>query len=483
MSIDLQTLTIKKAHKHLIDGDFSAVALAEAYLEAIKLKNNELNAYLEVYDDVLLQAAEADKKFKNLKTSQLPNLLGIPLAVKDNILIKGRRASASSKILGNYVASYDATVISKLKEAGAVFLGRTNMDEFAMGSSTENSAFSVSKNPHDTSRVPGGSSGGSAAAVASSMALAALGSDTGGSIRQPASFCGVVGFKSTYGAVSRHGLMAMASSLDVIGPITKTVEDAEIIFNCIKGCDPFDSTSKDLDTTNYKLQTTNLKIGVPKSFTESEGVDKAVSANFNESLETLKKLGHEVRDILLPNIPYSLAAYYIIMPAEASTNLARFDGVKYGFHKAGENLLEDYQLSRGEGFGREVRRRILLGAHVLSSGYYDAYYNRAIAVREVITDDFVKAFKNVDIIAMPTTPSPAFKIGDKSNDPLSMYLADIFTVSANIAGIPAISVPSGFAAVSGRKLPLGLQFMAPAGGESVLFEIAKKFEEKAFRGK
>jgi len=473
MKIDLNTLTIKKAHAAFINGEYSAVDLAKAYLSEIEKKNKELNAYVEVYSDVLEQAAEADKKIKNGEANLLT---GIPFALKDNILVKGKRVSASSKILENYVASYDATVIVKLKQAGAVFLGRTNMDEFAMGGSTETSCYGTSHNPYDASRVPGGSSGGSAVAVAANLTLVALGSDTGGSIRQPASFCGLVGMKPTYGAVSRHGLMAMASSLDQIGPITKTVEDAQIIFDCIKGRDPMDSTSMEISNMEHGTwNTKKIKIGVPRAFTESEGIDKDVIDNFNVSLEILKKSGHEVKDIALPTISYALAVYYILMPAEASTNLARYDGVKYGFHKAGGNLLEDYKFSRGEGFGTEVRRRVLLGAHVLSSGYHDAYYNKAIQVRGVITEDFNKAWKEVDVIATPTTPSPAFKIGEKVSDPLSMYLADIFTVSANIAAIPAISIPSGFSEVSGKKLPLGLQFMAPVGEEAILFELSKDF--------
>ena len=478
MAIDLKNLTISKAHKHLIDGDFSAVDLAKAYLAEIENKNKELNAYIEVYSDVLEQAERADKK---IKTGQATLLTGVPLAVKDNILVKGKHVSSCSTILENYVASYDATVILKLKEAGAVFLGRTNMDDAAMGSSTETSIYGITKNPYDASRVPGGSSGGSAAAVAANLALAALGSDTGGSVRQPSSFCGVVGLKPTYGSVSRHGLMAMASSLDVIGTIGKTVEDAEIIFDCIKGRDSMDSTSWDMghgtQNIEHKAGEKKLKIGVPRSFTESEGIDKKVIQNFKESLEKLKNLGHEVRDISLPTISYALPVYYILMPAEASTNLARYDGVKYGFHKAGSSLLEDYELSRDEGFGREVRRRIMLGAYVLSSGYYDAYYNKAVLVREVIREDFVKAFSGVDVIATPTAPTPAFKIGEKTNDPLQMYLADIFTVTANIAGIPAISIPSGFAEVEGVKLPLGLQFMAPAGDEKLLFALGKSFSQ------
>ncbi len=471
--IDLAKLTIKTAHKHLTDGDFSAVDLASAYLSEIEKKNKEINAYIEVYQDVLEQAKLADEKIKSGKATLLT---GIPFAIKDNILIKGKKASSASKILEGYVASYDSTVITKLKEAGAVFLGRVNMDEFAMGSSTETSAYGITKNPHDLSRVPGGSSGGSAASVAANLALVALGSDTGGSIRQPASLCGLVGLKPTYGSVSRHGLMAMASSLDVIGPIAKNVEDAEIVFDFIKGKDSYDSTSLDVSIYNRKdAKGRKLKIGVPRDFTSSEGIDKSVVDNFSESLEKLKKAGHEIVDISLPNIGYSLAVYYILMPAEASTNLARFDGVKYGLYKPGENLLEDYKNTRGQGFGREVRRRILLGAYVLSSGYYDAYYNKAVAVREVITSDFNKAFEQVDVIITPTTPSPAFKIGDKSSNPLSMYLADIFTVSANIASVPAVSIPSGFASVEGKDLPLGIQFMAPLGGEETLFRVGKDF--------
>ncbi len=476
MPIDLKTLTIKKAHKHLTDGDFSAVDLATAYLENIKLKNKELNAYLEIFDDALEQATEADNRIKAGKATVLT---GVPFAIKDNILIKGRRAGSASKILEGYTASYDATVIEKLKKAGAIFLGRTNMDEFAMGASTETSGYGVTRNPHDLSRVPGGSSGGSAVAVASEMALVALGSDTGGSVRQPASFCGVVGLKPTYGALSRYGLMAMASSLDHIGCITKTVSDAEIIFDFLKGRDPFDSTSIKFETVNYKLQTKNLKIGIPTAFTESKGIEPAVLSDFKKSVAKLKRLGHTIKEISLPNVGYSIAVYYIIVPAEASTNLARFDGVKYGLHKDGKNLTEDYFLTRGEGFGKEVRRRILLGAHVLSSnGYYDAYYNKANLAREVIRADFEKAFKEVDIIATPTAPTTAFKIGEKANDSLQMYLADIFTAPANLAGIPAISLPSGFCFVAGKKLPLSLQLMANTGEEKSLFELGKEFCEK-----
>ncbi len=480
--IDLKELTITKAHEHLVNGDFSAVGLAEAYLAEIEKQNPKLNAYLEVFDDVRKQAKEADKKIKAGKTELLT---GIPLAIKDNILIQGRRVGAASKILEGYVAPYDATAIKKLKNAGAVFLGRTNCDEFAMGSSTENSAYGVTKNLHDACRVAGGSSGGSAAAVAADLALSALGSDTGGSVRQPASFCGVVGFKPTYGAVSRYGLIAMGSSLDCIGPLAKTVEDVEIVFDAIKGSDPMDSTSIDLKIRNSKFparrsigaggEIRNLQIGVPRSFVEREGIDAEVLKDFNESLERLQKSGAKIVDVELPDVKYALPCYYIIMPAEASTNLARFDGVKYGLHKDGANLLGDYFKTRGAGFGPEPRRRILLGTYVLSAGYYDAYYGKAVAVRRRIAAMFAETFKQVDVIATPTSPAPAWRIGEKT-DPLSAYLADIFTVTANIAGIPAISLPSG---KTKSGLPLGLQIMAAHGREDVLFAAGKLSERTA----
>jgi aspartyl-tRNA(Asn)/glutamyl-tRNA(Gln) amidotransferase subunit A len=356
-----------------------------------------------------------------------------------------------------------------------VFIGRANMDEFAMGGSTENSAFGVTKNPFNTTRVAGGSSGGSAAAVAMEGALAALGSDTGGSIRQPASFCGLVGLKPTYGAVSRYGVMAMGSSLDQIGPFGKTVGDAEIIFDVIKGQDKNDGTT--ISEKTYSPERVGKKkpvIGVPRHFL-GEGITKDVLSNFNESLELLKKKGYEVVDITLPNISYSLPIYYVIMPAEVSSNLARFDGVKYGLHKDGKDGIDDYFETRGAGFGKEARRRILLGTYVLSSGYYDAYYNRANALRRLLTEDFLEAFKKVDIIMTPTTPAPAFKIGEKTSDPVAMYLEDIFTVTANLTGMPALSVPSGYAEVEGKKLPLGLQMTARHGDEKTLFEVGKDF--------
>jgi aspartyl-tRNA(Asn)/glutamyl-tRNA(Gln) amidotransferase subunit A len=466
--IDLNNLTIKKVNEHLVKGDFTVRELCEAYLKEIEIKNKNINAYLEVFDDVLEQADRAQKLVSK------DNLLaGIPMAIKDNILIKGKRASSASKILEGYVAPYDATAIKKLREKGVVFLGRVNMDEFAMGGSTENSAFGVTKNPHDVSRVAGGSSGGSAASVAMDGALVALGSDTGGSVRQPASYCGVVGLKPTYGSVSRYGLMAMGSSLDVIGPITKNIEDSEIVFNAIKGKDSYDSTSVEVSGEKLKLKSKKFIIGVPRHFLKGDGIDKDVLRVFEESLVKLKENGYEIKEITLPNIEYSLAVYYVLMPAEVSTNLSRFDGVKFGLHKEGENLLGDYLNSRGEGFGKEARRRIMLGTYVLSSGYYDAYYNKATEVRELLRDDFTKAFKEVDCIVTPTAPTPAFKIGEKVSDPVAMYLEDIFTVTANLVGVPAISIPSGIKKLDDKELPIGIQFTARHGEENVLFTVGK----------
>ncbi|MFA5934238.1 MAG: Asp-tRNA(Asn)/Glu-tRNA(Gln) amidotransferase subunit GatA [Candidatus Paceibacterota bacterium] len=469
MTINLSNLTIEYAHEAMMRGDFSARELAEAYIETINEKNNDIHAYLEVYDDVLKQADDADKMIKEGKATILT---GIPLALKDNILFEGKIASASSKILENYHATYSSTVVEKLKSAGAVILGRTNMDEFAMGSSTENSAYGATKNPHDISRVPGGSSGGSAAAVAMSGALFALGSDTGGSIRQPASFCGVVGLKPTYGAVSRSGLMAMGSSLDQIGPFTKTVADAEIVYQALASHDPLDSTSA---PDSFRIQPSPLKkkIGIPRDFIKKEDLNPEVYENFEKAIKKFESLGYEIIDIELPRAAYSLAVYYIVMAAEVSTNLSRFDGVRYGLQIEGKNLLETYQMSRGVGFGKETRRRILLGTYVLSHGYYDAYYNKALKVQRLITLDFKKAFENVDAIITPTSPFPAFKAGEKMSDPLQMYLSDIYTVPANIAGIPAISLPHG---TSNEGLPLDLQIMAPHWREDILFTIGKAFE-------
>lgn len=470
--IDLAKLTIEKAHEAMKNGKFSAVDLAQAYLGEIQKKNKEIHAYLEVFSDVVEQAKTADERFK-AGTATL--LTGIPFAIKDNILIKGKIASSASKILENYHATYDATVIAKLKKEGVVFLGRTNMDEFALGGSTEKSAYGPTKNPHDESRVPGGTSGGSAAAVASNMALCALGSDTGGSVRQPASFCGVVGLKPTYGSVSRYGLMAAVSSFDQIGPIAKNIVDAEIIFNTIHGEDVKDDTTIKAETYKPKRVEKKVVIGVPNFFMKMGGMDENVLNNFKESIENFKKLGYEVKEIELKNSSSSLPAYYIINFAEVSSNLSRFDGVKYGLHKEGQNAIDDYFETRGAGFGKEARRRILLGTYVLSSGYYDAYYNRANALRRVITQDFHQAFEKVDIILTPTTPTPAFKIGEKTSDPVAMYLEDIFTVTANLTGMPAMSIPSGFEDVEGKKLPLGIQLTARHGDEKTLFEVSKEF--------
>jgi aspartyl-tRNA(Asn)/glutamyl-tRNA(Gln) amidotransferase subunit A len=469
---DLTKLTLKEARKKLDDKEITSVELTKSFLEKIDAKNDELNVYLEVFDDAIEQAKSADKL---ISQGESKPLLGIPVALKDNILIKGKTASGASKILENYKAVYDATTTKKLKDNGAVFLGRTNMDEFAMGSSTENSAFGATKNPLDTSRVPGGTSGGSAASVAGEMSLVAIGSDTGGSIRQPAAFCGVVGLKPTYGSVSRHGLMAMGSSLDVIGPLAKTVEDAETVFNVIRGHDKMDSTTIPDDRKAVEKKD-KYTIGVPRDFLK-KGVDEDLLKEFENALDVLKKAGHDVVDIELPTIEHSLATYYIIMPAEVSSNLARFDGVRYGLHVDGKDRIDDYKQTRGKGFGAEVRRRILLGTYVLSSGYYDAYYGKAMLARERIKSDVNEVFKKVDAIATPTTPSPAFKFGEKTSDPLTMYLEDIFTVSANIIGAPSISVPFGHVDRDGSQLPVGFQRMAPELAEKTLFTLGKILTE------
>lgn len=464
--INLAELDIKKAGEAIRSGQFSAHDLTEAYLEKISTRNADLNAYLEVFTDALAQADEVDRK---IKAGELSGpLAGIPMAIKDNILIAGRICSSASKMLTTYHATYDATVIAKLKQAGVIFLGRTNMDEFAMGGSTENSAYGPTKNPHDLSRVSGGSSGGSASAVGGDLALVALGTDTGGSIRQPASYCGAVGLKPTYSAVSRYGAMAMASSLDQIGPIAKTIDDAELIFKTIRGQDKFDSTSTDALATS-KIPA-KFKIGVPYDLLGA-GVTEEVRKNFDETVELLKKQGHEIFPIEMPNLHYSLACYYILMPAEASTNLARFDGVRYGCHVDGQDMIEDYFLSRGAGFGQEVKRRIMLGTYVLSAGYYDAYYGKANALRRLIAEDYRKAFAKVDVLITPTAPSVAFPLGQNTSDPLQMYLEDIFTVPVNLAGVPALSVPTG---KNGTGLPFGLQITGPHWSEDLLFALGRE---------
>ncbi len=471
--IDLKNLTIEKAHESLKSGEYTVTDLVNAYLAVIKEKNSDINAYLEVYDDVLAQARRAEEMFTN-GTATL--MTGIPVALKDNMLMQGRISSAGSKILENYKATYDAGVVAQLKIQGAVILGRANMDEFAMGSSTETSAYGNTKNPVDTSRVPGGTSGGSVAAVAMNGALVSLGSDTGGSIRQPASFCGIVGMKPTYGNVSRSGIIAMASSLDQVGSIGKTVRDVEILYEAINGYDKNDSTSipKELRNENNKIPI-KKKLGIPREFLKGDGIDKEVLENFEESCKKLESAGYELIDVSLPFIKYSLPVYYIIMPAEVSSNLARYDGMRYGLSVESDKLYDVYTKTRGKGFGKEVRRRILLGTYILSHGYYDAYYNKAVKVRSAIRAELANIFNDVDAIITPTVPFPAFKFGEKMKDPISMYMSDIFTVPANIAGIPAISIPSG---KTKDGLPLGLHILAPALREDILFSIGKDFENK-----
>ncbi len=485
--MELTELTIKQAHEGLKKGDFTSVDLTKAYLKKIKSENKELNAYLFITEDLALsQAEEADAAFAKSfgePKKKIGILTGIPCGVKDAILIEGEKCTAASKILENYVAPYDATVIKKLKEQGAVILGKTNLDEFAMGSSTENSAFGETKNPHDKTRVAGGSSGGSAAAVAANMAAFALGSDTGGSIRQPASFCGVVGLCPTYGAVSRYGLIAHASSLDQIGPLAKNVQDCKIVFDAIKGKDPADSTSVESEIRNPKLEIRNLRIGVPKEYF-AEGLEKEVEKIIRDAIKKAEDAGAEIIEISLPSSEYALACYYIIGSSEISANLARFDGIKYGLSKPAENLLDVYLKSRGQGLGEEVKRRIMLGTYSLSSGYYDAYYKKAQEARELIKQDFKEAFvppgvgsrcggKKVDLLFCPVSPFPAFKIGEKADSPISMYLADIYTIPLKLAGLPGISVPAGKVG----KLPVGLQIIGNHFEEDKILAVAQEMEK------
>jgi len=477
--MELAKLTITNAVRGLRAGRFSAVELTASCREAIRSRNVDLAAFLEIFEDAEEAAIAADHTRKELG-DLAPPLLGIPLATKDNICIAGKTASAGSRMLEHYRAPYSATVVERLRHAGAIFLGRTNMDEFAMGSSTEHSAFGPTKNPHDLTRVPGGSSGGSAAAVGADMCLGALGSDTGGSIRQPASFCGIVGFKPSYGAVSRHGLIAMASSLDQIGPMTKSVADAKLLFHTIAGKDPFDATSREValptgDPEAYP-RTMDLRIGVPREFF-GEGLDPEVAAAIRAVLDRLREAGAAIEEISLPHASLALAAYYIIAPAEISSNLARFDGIRYGHRAAGaENLAAIYTRSRSSGFGSEVKRRIMLGTYTLSAGYYDAYYRRAEFARRAITDDFGEAFRSVDIILGPTTPTPAFALGARTEDPLAMYLADIYTVGANLAGLPALSLPVGTVPSGTARLPVGLQLIGKRFADADLLDTAEMIE-------
>ena len=480
--MELKNFTIKEVWQGLKKKEFSAKELVLAYLDKIKNEDKKISAFLTLEENFALsQAKEVDEMI--LAGREIPILAGVPCAIKDNILVENLRCTAGSKILENYIAPYDATVIKKLKNQKAIILGKTNLDEFAMGSSTENSAFFTTKNPYDLNRVPGGSSGGSAAAVAANFCVFALGSDTGGSIRQPASFCGLVGLKPTYGSVSRFGLIAFASSLDQIGPITKTVEDAEIVFNVIKGFDEMDSTS--LKNSGFKIQNStsqfqieNLRAGVPKEYF-IKGMDVEVEKIIKKSIKKIEDLGIKIEEISLPHTEYALACYYIIAPSEASANLARYDGIKYGYSKSKsqkskvKSLLDVYFQSRGEGFGPEVRRRIMLGTYALSAGYYDAYYKRAQKVRTLIKQDFDKAFEEVDLILTPTSPTTAFRIGEKIFDPLSMYLSDIFTISVNLAGIPALSLPCGKV----ENLPVGLQIIGKPFQEDLILKIGKIFEK------
>ena len=476
--MELTDLTISQAHEGLVKKEFSALELAQTHLDRIEKEDKKTFSYLEVNRDQALSLAKKTDEVI-LKGGEISFLAGIPGAIKDNILVENLRCTAGSKILENYIAPFDATCVKKLKKEGVIILGKTNLDEFAMGSSTENSFFGPTKNPHDLNRVPGGSSGGSAAAVAANLSLFALGSDTGGSVRQPASFCGVVGLKPTYGAVSRYGLIAFASSLDQIGPLTKTVQDCKIVFDAIRGKDPLDSTSVRSEASTFNLQVSGLRIGVPKEYFV-EGINPQVEEVVRKAIKIYEDGGAKLVEISLPHTQYALPCYYIIAPSEASANLARYDGIKYGLSKyqasdkKHRTLLDVYFESREEGFGDEVRRRIMLGTYALSSGYYEAYYLRAQKVRTLIKEDFEKAFQTVDTILTPVSPTTAFKLGERAKDPLEMYLSDIFTVSVSLAGLPAISVPCG--KVGG--LPVGLQIIGKAFEEDKIMGIAQFFKEQ-----
>ena len=473
--MNLAGLTIAKARRLIQAGELSPVQLLDAVQAAIEKTDPAIGGYLSRDYQRARALAEA--------TDVTLPLGGIPVAIKDVINVEGEPCTCASQILQGYVAPYDATVITKLRAAGAIPFGRTNMDEFAMGSSTENSSIRITRNPRDPERIPGGSSGGSAAVVAADEAMASLGSDTGGSIRQPAALCGCVGLKPSYGRVSRFGLVAFASSLDQIGPFTHTVEDAALVLQAIAGHDPLDSTSLDLPVPDYSATLNDgvkgMKLGVPKEYFV-EGMDPQVEARVRAAIEVYRGLGAEIVEVSLPHTKYAVADYYIIATAEASANLARFDGVRYGKRaEAPRDLADHYGRTRGEGFGKEVKRRIILGTYVLSSGYYDAYYLRAQKVRTLIRRDFEAAFEKVDGLLSPTSPVPAFKIGERMADPLQMYLADIFTIAANLAGICGISIPCGDVETEGKKLPVGLQIMAPSFEEARLLRIARAYESAA----
>jgi aspartyl-tRNA(Asn)/glutamyl-tRNA(Gln) amidotransferase subunit A len=477
-----ENLTIKQASELLHKREISAKELALAYLDNAEKKNTELNAFLTITRERALKDAEdADIM---IAQGNAGILTGIPFAIKDNILVKGICATAASKILENYVASYDATAVIKLKKAGAVCIGKTNLDEFAMGASTENSAFGPTKNPHDTARVSGGSSGGSAVAVAADMSIAALGSETGGSIRQPAGFCGITGLKPTYGRVSRHGLIAMASSLDQIGPMAKTAWDAAAIMEVISGHDAMDATSSPHPagrlTEMLAGDVSGVKIGIPDEYF-ADGMDADVAKTVQDAIAKLESLGANVSRMSLPHTKYALAVYYVLVPSEVSSNMARYDGIRYGYSAGSgngatpQNLLDVYEMSRANALGKEVKRRIMTGTYALSAGYYDAYYKKAQQVRTLIVEDFKKAFDKYDVLVSATSPTPAFKLGEKA-DPVQMYLADIFTAPANIAGICALSVPCGHVERAGKKLPVGLQIMGRHFDEGRILHVADAFE-------
>jgi aspartyl-tRNA(Asn)/glutamyl-tRNA(Gln) amidotransferase subunit A len=469
----LTDLTITQAHQGLIKKEFSALELSKAYLDKIKERDKEIFAFLTINEELALrQAKKIDDSV--LAGKEIPLLAGIPLAVKDNILVEDIKCTAGSKILENYIAPYDATVIKKIREQAAVILGKTNMDEFGMGSSTENSAFGPTHNPHDLTRVPGGTSGGSAAAVAANECVCALGSDTGGSIRQPASFCGVVGLRPTYGAVSRYGLIAFVSSLDQISPVAKTVEDTKIIFEIIKGRDCLDSNSVEISAPVKKIKIREFKIGVPKEYFV-KGIAPEVEKVIKAAIKKYEEIGVRIEEVSLPHTEYALPAYYIINPSEASANLARYDGIKYGYSadKGTKDLMEIYLKSKGGGFGQEVRRRIMLGTYSLSAGYYEAYYKRASKVRTLVKNDFEKVFKEVDALFAPVSPVLPFKIGERIEDPLSMYLVDVYTVPISLAGLPALSLPVGKVS----NLPVGLQIIGKPFEENNILEIGQLFEQ------
>jgi aspartyl-tRNA(Asn)/glutamyl-tRNA(Gln) amidotransferase subunit A len=475
--MELYKLTIHELHQMLSTREITSLEATESVINRIQSVDDKVNAYISITADLAReQAKEADKL---IGTGACRPLTGIPLAVKDVLCIRGVKTTCGSKILENFIAPYDATVIDRLRKQGAVFVGRTNMDEFAMGSSTETSFFGPTRNPWNTERIPGGSSGGSAAAVAADECIGALGTDTGGSIRQPAACCGGVGLKPTYGRVSRYGLIAFASSLDQVGPMTKDVQDAAILMNDICGYDPLDSTSIDVPVPDYTTvlgkEVSGMSVGIPKEYF-GEGLDKEVERAIKEAIKILTGLKMEVKEVSLPHTDYAVAVYYLIAPAEASSNLARYDGVKYGYRTGEEEgLLEMYKRTRSEGFGTEVKRRIMLGTYALSAGYYDAYYKKASQVRTLIRSDFEKAFKLCDVIVTPTYPTSAFKIGEKVNDPLTMYLSDIFTIPANLAGIPGISLPCGF---TSEGLPIGLQILSDSFQEEKLLQVAAAYEQE-----